>query len=76
MKNTKWTWKNGRLWHPTEAMSLSTSEAYEAQAKNSDIARACDGVIKPIGPYVLPNNVAIIGSLRLEREAREERNGK
>jgi hypothetical protein len=41
----KWTWKNGRLWHPTEPMSLNINEAYHMSDKNDDIAEACDGVL-------------------------------
>ena len=82
MKN-KWTWKNGRLWHPTEAMSLSTEEAFNAQEKNGDIGRACEGVLTPYSKTLQYENNFVIAALKFDLaeynkrkpEARELSNG-
>ena len=67
----KWTWKNGRLHHPTESgISLSTSEAYEMQQNNDDIADACDGVLRNQTRCSEDNEKAVIEELRKEREER------
>lgn len=58
----KWKWKNGRLHHPTEKMSLSTSEAFQAQEKNDDIAEACLGVIMTYDSDVESQHKSVISA--------------
>lgn len=64
----KWTWKNGRLYHPVEPnISLSIEEAYLMQQENDDIAEACEGVLKAYNEADKRNHENIIEALWKER---------
>jgi hypothetical protein len=62
----KWTWKNGRLHHPTEPMSLSTTEAYYMVDKNDDVADACKGILSSFDANLENLSVHIIAALKIE----------
>ena len=76
MAKNKWTWKAGRLHHPTEhGISLNINEAYRAQEKNDDIADACEDVLKPYDKRLEGINGVIITELRIRENGRKRMKG-
>lgn len=62
----KWTWKNGRLHHPTERFSIGIDDAYCMQERNDDIADACENVLEAYSVNKHANIRMILGELKNE----------